>query len=523
MRMRREIGLVGLTFVGVSGVIGSGWLFAPLQAAQLAGPAAVVSWVVGGVAMFLLALSFAEVSATLPVAGGLGRLPQFSHGKTVAMVMGWSAWVGYSATAPVEVEATLRYLGPHFPILHEAATGRLSGTGIAVAAVFLLAFTLINYYGVKLFERINTAITWVKMAIPIFVIVILLTHNFEPGNFTAAGGFAPNGVPGVLSAVSTGGIIFSYIGFRHAIDLAGEARNPGFTVPVALLLSVVICFLVYGGLQFAFIGALRASDLANGWDHIDLPGTFGPIGAVASALGLVWVARLINVGAVVGPSGGALVAVGSNARLAYALGESGFFPPVIATLSDRGVPAAALLLNLVVAVAMFMFLPFQEIVQLCGSAVTLSFAAGPVVLLALRRLDPDRPRPFRVPAAGLVAGAGFVVATLVIYWSGWQTVSQLGLCLLLGGAVFLVQAMRKGFAGLDLPQAWWLLPYCAGLGLASYLGSYGGISLLPRGHDTVLLVTFSVLMLILAVRWPLSRPVYERYLAEDPNVGNGQS
>ncbi|TCT04741.1 APC family permease [Aquabacter spiritensis] len=517
MQMRREIGLVGLTFVGVSGVIGSGWLFAPLQAAQLAGPAAVVSWVVGGVAMFLLALSFAEVSAMLPVAGGLGRLPQFSHGKTVAMVMGWSAWVGYSATAPVEVEATLRYLGPHFPALHQSGSTDLSWLGIAVATALIVAFTLVNYYGVKLFARINTGITWVKVLIPVFVIVMLLVY-FEPANFTAAGGFAPNGVAGVLGAVSSGGIIFSYIGFRHAIDLAGEARNPGFTVPAALLLSVVICFLVYGGLQLAFIGALRPTDLINGWSHLNLPGTFGPIGAVASALGLIWVARLINLGAVVGPCGGALVAVGSNARLAYALGENGFFPSRIATLSDRGVPVAALLLNLVVAVLMFVFIPFEEIVQLCGAAITLSFAVGPVVLLSLRRVDPDRPRPFRVPAAHLIAGAGFVIATLIIYWSGWETVWQLGLCLLLGMAIFVVQARRSGFAGLDLPQAGWLLPYCAGIGAASYLGTYGGIAVIPRNVDSALLVVFSLVILVVAVRRPLSREAYRRYLAEDPNI-----
>lgn len=519
MRMQREIGLVGLTFVGVSGVIGSGWLFAPLQAAQIAGPAAVVSWLIGGIAMFLLALAFAEVSATLPVAGGLGRLPEFSHGRTVAMVMGWSAWVGYSATAPVEVEATLRYLGPHFPILHDVGSSKLSTTGIGVASALLLIFTIINYFGVKFFARINTGITWVKLLIPIFVMMMLLSNSFEPANFTAAGGFAPEGVPGILSAVSSGGIIFSYIGFRHAIDLAGETRNPGVTVPAALLLSVLICFLVYGGLQFAFIGALRGSDLANGWGHIDLPGTFGPIGAVASALGLVWVARLINFGAVVGPSGGALVAVGSNARLAFALGENGFFPSPVATLSSRGVPAVALGLNFAVAVGMFVFIPFAEIVQLCSSAVTLSFAAGPIVLLSLRRIDPDRPRPFRVPAARLVGGAGFVIATMVIYWSGWETVAQLGLCLAVGAAIFLFRAIRCGFAGLDLPQAWWLVPYCLGIGVASYMGSYGGIGLLPQGYDSALLVAFSLVILILAVRNPLGRAQYERYIAQDPSLG----
>ncbi|MDE1569012.1 APC family permease [Aquabacter sp. P-9] len=516
--MRREIGLIGLTFIGVSGVVGSGWLFAPLQSAQIAGPAAVISWVIGAVAMFLLALSFAEVSGMLPVAGGLGRLPQFSHGKTVAMVMGWSAWVGYSATAPVEVEAALRYLGPHFPALHQPGTTNLSWIGLTLASALIVAFTAINFYGVKFFTRVNTAITWVKLTIPVLVILVLLGTSFNLSNFTAMGGFAPMGAQGVLSAVSAGGVIVSYIGFRHVIDLAGETRNPGFTVPAALLCSVIICFLIYSGLQIAFIGALQPSDLANGWDKLNITGAYGPIGAVASAVGLAWLARVLNFGALVGPMGSALVSVGSTARLAFALGENGFFPSKVATISDRGVPDMALLLNLGVAIIMFVFFSFEEILQLCGSAITLSFAVGPVVLLTMRKLDPDRKRPFRVPFAGFVAGAGFVIATLVIFWGGWESVWQLGLCLLLGVVLFVVKAARTGFADLDVPQAWWLVPYCLGLGLASYLGTYGGIGVIPRGVDTLLLIVFSLVILVMAVRRPLDRATYHRYLAEDRNI-----
>ncbi|MQT12124.1 APC family permease [Rhizobiales bacterium Sp-1] len=513
--MKREIGLIGLTFVGVSGVIGSGWLFIPLQAAQIAGPAAVVAWAIGSLAMLLLALTFAEVSAMLPVAGGLGRLPQFSHGKTVAMVMGWSAWVGYNTIAPFEVDATLHYLSPHFPVLRGGGTGDLSPLGTAIALGLLALYTGLNFYGVKLFARINTGLTWIKIIVPVIVVVVLLSTSFEPANFTAAGGFAPYGVTGIFSAVSAGGVAACCIGFRHTIDLAGETRNPGVTVPAALLLSVLICFLIYSGLQIAFVGALRPADLANGWANLSLPGTFGAIGAVAAGAGIVWLARVVNLGAIAGPFGCAFVSVGSNARLSYALGENGFFPSPIATLSDRGVPAAALLLNLAVSIAMFLFIPFEEMLQICGAAVTLSFAVGPVVLLGLRRIDPQRPRPFRVPGAPAIAAAAFVIATLIIYWGGWDTVWRLGAYLLVGLVLFFARGMRHGLKGLDLAQAWWLIPYFAGIGLASYCSSYGGIGLLPRGVDTLLLAVFALLILAAAVRRPVSRETYERYLATD--------
>lgn len=224
--MHRSIGLVGLTFIAVSGIIGSGWLFAPLLAAQQAGPAVMIAWVLGGVAMFLIAITFAEISAMLPVPGGIARVPLFSHGNVVSLAMGWTAWVGYNTAAPIEVEAMLRYLEPHSDWLYTSpGSGSLSWAGIGVASAMLVLFTVINAFGVKFFATINAAVTWLKIAIPVVIVVTLVASRFEVSNFTAGGSFAPFGLQGVLAAISTGGVIFSYIGFRHAVDMAGEARK----------------------------------------------------------------------------------------------------------------------------------------------------------------------------------------------------------------------------------------------------------------------------------------------------------
>ena len=105
----RSVGTVGLTFVAVGGVVGSGVLFAPLFAAQQAGPAAIVAWPLAGLMFITVALVFAEISAMLPVVGGLGLLPTFSHGKGVGIAIGWVAWVGYVTAAPIETQAMLEY------------------------------------------------------------------------------------------------------------------------------------------------------------------------------------------------------------------------------------------------------------------------------------------------------------------------------------------------------------------------------------------------------------------------------
>lgn len=493
--MRREIRLIGLMFVSVSAVLGSGWLFAPLLASEQAGPAAIVAWGIGGVAMLLIALTFAEISAMLPVAGGIARMPQFSHGSTVAMAMGWSAWIGYNTTAPIEVEAMLRYLLPHLGL----SGSTKSWPALLLAIGFLTLFTIINALGVRFFAKVNETLTWVKIAIPLIVIAVLVWARFDTANFTQAGGFSPYGWHGVFAAVSTGGIIFSYIGFRHAIDMAGEVHRPGVTLPAALILSVLICFLVYAGLQLAFVGSVPSDMLSNGWNGLLMDARLGPIEAIVTSLGLLWMISLLNVGAVLSPFGGGLVATGSNARLAYALAQNRFFPKFFTKLSKHDIPLRALLLNFVFSLLVYILMPFSEIVRLNSSAIVLSFIVGPIAVVSLRYLMPDRPRPMRLPAVNWIGAAAFIIATLVIYWSGWDTLWRLGIALCAGLVLFLVSARYRDMGTLDLPSAAWLLPYFTGIGVISSLGTFGGRGVIPFGWDVVIIAIFALIIFVYAI------------------------
>lgn len=323
-RLKRDIGLVGLTFISVGGIIGSGWLFGPLLAVQHAGPAAIFSWIIGAAAMFILAITFAEISAMLPIPGGIARVPQFSHGNIVSMAMGWTAWIGYNTTAPIEVEAMLKYLAPYAPWLHTAGTGDLTGAGITVALFFMLLFVAVNALGVKFFTQVNATLTWAKIAIPIVLAALLIANRFDTHNFTQPDGFAPYGLQGIMAAVSTGGVIFSFIGFRHVVDMAGEVRNPKFAIPAALILSIVLCALIYVGLQIAFIGALDSKMLSNGWASLSFGGQ-GPLDGVIISVGFVWFLSVLNIGSVIGPFGNGLVSTGSKCTNRYGFGKKRIF------------------------------------------------------------------------------------------------------------------------------------------------------------------------------------------------------
>ena len=514
-KLKRDIGLIGLTFISVGGIVGSGWLFGPLLAVQHAGPAAILSWIIGASAMFILAITFAEISAMLPIPGGIARVPMFSHGNIVSMAMGWTAWIGYNTTAPIEVEAMLKYLAPYAPWLHTADTGDLTGGGIAVALFFMLLFVVINAFGVKFFAQVNATLTWAKIAIPIVLSGLLIATRFDTANFTTPDGFAPYGLQGIMAAVSTGGVIFSFIGFRHVVDMAGEVKNPKVAIPAALILSIILCAALYIGLQVAFIGALDPSMLKNGWASLNFGGQ-GPLDGVILSVGIVWFLSVLNVGSIIGPFGNGLVSTGSNARIAMALSQNGFLPKRLQILSSLGVPLWALSLNFLIGVLFLLTVPFTTVIALNGAAIVLSFAVGPIAVVCLRRLMPDHPRSIRIPFVRTVAVTAFAIATLIVYWSGWDTVWRLGIALLIGGALLLAR-FRNRLDDMDVTEALWLVPYFVGIGLISYYGQFGegAQKQIPFGWDIALCVLFSIAIFGLAVRSALSLRKFQTYIADE--------
>lgn len=307
--------------------------------------------------------------------------------------------------------------------------------------------------------------------------------------------------------------MFSLIGFRHAIDMAGEARNPRVIVPAALILSLLICVVIYGALQLAFLGAVPSSELADGWHQLNLGHDLGPLGALATTAGMLWLVSLLNASAVVSPFGGALVAVGSNARLALAMARNGAFPRVLQAVSARGVPVSALLLNLVVSTLVLVVVPFNEAVALNSAAIVLSFALGPIAVVVLRRRLPHAPRGFRLPWVRLFAAAAFVVTTLVIYWTGWATLQRLLWILIAGLAWFGIRQVFAKSQALHLRQAGWLLPWLIGLGLISWLGGFGGgRGVLAFGWDLLACTVLALGVYVLAIRQSLSQTEFDREL-----------
>jgi amino acid transporter len=477
-RLRREVGPVGLVFASFGSIIGAGWLFAALYAASLAGPAAIISWLLGGSAMMLLALSHAELGAAYPVAAGNARFPHYAFGRLVGFTGGWVAFLGAVTVGPIMVEATLLYASNYVSSLTTVSGGRpvLTAQGYVVAALLLLLFCAINVMGVRWLAKTNTLTVCFKLLVPALAVVALLAGSAHWENFTAGGGFMPYGWKGVFVALTSGGVVFACLGFEQAVQLGGESRRPGRNIPLAIVVGMAGAVGLYTALQVAFIAAVNPSGLGNGWSVVSVSGKAGPFAALATALGLGWLAVLIYSDAIVSPGGTGLLYTGASARLSFALGRSGFIPRPFAELTPRGTPFFAIAFSFLCGLLLFLPFPgWQELVGFISGAAVIAYAMVPLSLGALRRQDPVRARPFRLPAASLTAPAAFVVASEILLFGGWAVVWKLIAAILIGYALLTVSMLTDPDAR-ALPLDWrgstWLWPYLFGMAAISYLGSF---------------------------------------------------
>ncbi|WP_405522299.1 APC family permease [Streptomyces canus] len=499
--LRRDVGLIGLMWASVGSIIGSGWLYGAEKAVVMAGPAAIISWIIGAVAIVLLALVHAELGGMFPVAGGTARYPHYAFGGLAGMSFGWFSWLQAATVAPIEVEAMIGYAG-HWSWARgfQHADGTLTASGLAVAVFLMAVFVAVNFLGVRVLAFTNSAATWWKIAVPLGAIFVIAIGNFHPGNFTSEG-FAPFGAKGVLSAISSSGIIFALLGFEQAIQLAGESRDPKRDLPRATLGSVAIGAVIYVLLQLVFIAALPHSAFAHGWAKLYYEGIKGPWAGLATLVGLGWLSLILYLDAVVSPGGTGLIYTTATSRVSFGLAKNGYAPKVFARTDRRGVPWFGLIMAFVTGVVCFLPFPsWQELVGFITSASVLMYAGAPLAYGVFAERLPHLERPYRLPAGKVLAPLSFVVANLIIYWAGWDTLWRLGVAILLGylllGAYawYAVANEVPDAPRLDWKAAQWLPVYLLGLGLISWQGGFGGQGHLGLWWDMLVVTGFSLVI-----------------------------
>ena len=501
--LKREVGLIGLMWASVGSIIGSGWLFGAQEGLIAAGPAAIISWIVGGLMMMVLALIHAELGGMYPVSGGTARFPHYAFGGAAGASFGWFSWLQAATVAPIEVSAMITY-SQHWSFAHSwlnPETKVLTTNGLIVAVLLMALLTAINFLGIRLLALTNSVATWWKIAVPLLVIIVLSFSSLNTSNFTAANGFSPDGFHGILAAISTSGIIFSYLGFEQADQLAGEAKNPKRDVPFAIIGAMIIGILVYVALQVAFLLALPDSAIGSTWSSQG-KGLYtlftGPFAEVATLLSIGWLAWIIYADAVISPAGTGLIYTTGSSRVSYGLSRNGYVPTPFEWVNERGVPWVGLIAAFITGCICFLPFPsWQSLVGLITSASVLMYAGAPLSLGAFRRRLPDADRPYRLPMAGFVAPVGFTISGLIILWSTWDTDWKLGIAILIGYVILGISRvfnLNDKSPHLHWRSAAWLPAYLVGMGIIVYISSFGPLDKPVLGDYSGIVVTaiFSV-------------------------------
>jgi len=499
--LKREMGLIGATWASETSIIGSGWLFGALYASQAAGPIALLGWVIGGVAVIFLALVHAELGGMYPVSGGTARFPHLAYGSVAGISFGFFSWVQAVTVAPIECFAVMQYGSYYwhglFDVNANGGHGNVTGLGFAMTVVLLVIFTALNFLAMRIFSKVNSGITWWKVAIPVLTIIVLL-FKFHGGNFTSQG-FNPYGWKALFGAIPSAGIVFAYLGFEQADQLAAEIKNPQKNLPRAILLATFIGIVIYVMLQVVFIGAMPSSQIAHGWAKISNPDILaGPFAGLAGLVGLAWLAAVLRIDAFVSPFGTGLMYQTSSSRVGYGLGRNRYFPQFFTRVDGNGVPWISLLVAFVAG--LFFLLPFpswHSLVSLVTGASVLMYAGAPLAMGAFRRQVPEADRPYRVPAGEVVSPLAFIIANMLIYWSGFVTVWKLGVVIVIGYVLIgIFMALDENRPPLDWKSAQWLPFYLIGLGVISWQGQYGPDNTfrIPFWWDMLVVAAFSLVI-----------------------------
>lgn len=425
--LKRTLGPWNLVFLGIGCIIGAGiYVMTGNAAANFAGPAVLLSFIIAGTACVFAGLCYAELASTMPVAGSAYTYSYATMGEVVAWIMGWLLVLEYGVAAATVavgwsgyVVSFLRDFGIQVPAGLSASViqftadesgqmaFRFTSNINLVAALGIFLVTILLVIGISESAAVNNVIVFIKVGVLIAFILMGLAY-IQPANWTPfipenEGGFK-YGMQGVFRAASV--IFFAYVGFEAVSTAAAESRNPQRDMPIGILGSLLVCTAIYMAVSLVLTGIVPFREL----------GGPEPIAVAVDRMGIPWFSFAIKVGAVAGLSSVMLILTYGQSRVFFAMARDGLLPRAFSSVHPkfRTPWIGTILLGGLIAFASSM-LPITILGDLVSLGTAFAFGIVCISVMWLRRERPDLPRPFKVPGGNIIPVLGVIFAGIMAY------------------------------------------------------------------------------------------------------------
>ncbi len=494
---KRTLTAWNLVMLGIGAIIGAGFfVLTGHAAAENAGPAVALSFVVGGIACAFAGLCYAEMASTVPIAGSAYTYAYATMGEFIAWLIGWDLILEYMVGATTVAVGWSGYVcsllydfGIHFPARYSAApgtklieiptavadklhmrhgwtemTGKLTElltekgidfSGFATATAFInvpamfivAAVTALLVVGIQESAKVNNVIVFVKVAIVLLFIAFGLGY-VSTSNW--GGSFIPPRDPNDFFKYGWGGIFrgaglvfFAYIGFDAVSTTAQEAKNPQRDMPIGIIGSLVICTVLY------VLGALVMTGVVN-YKQLDVP---DPVAVAIDAMNMKWFSWFVKLGAIAGLSSVILVMLLSQPRIFFAMAKDGLLPKVVSQIHPRfRTPWITTIITGIVVMVAAGVVPMSIAGELTSIGTLFAFAVVSAGVLYLRITQPDVERPFRAPFVYFTAPMGVLSSVLLMATLPFDTWVRLVVWMAIGLVIYFIYGARHSVLGAAKPK-----------------------------------------------------------------------